>query len=75
MRKEGKMWVWTSATRPRMASKPRVSHCHMTFNVQPDDSPTRCLHIFHHTLFPGPGRAFFWEIVLFKRLIIGQRFE
>ena len=52
MREDGKMWAWTSATRPRMATKPRVSHCHMTFNVQPR---RRCLHMLHHTLFPGPG--------------------
>ena len=41
MRKDGKMWVWTSVTRPHMAAKLRVSRCHMTFNVQPPRQPNQ----------------------------------
>ena len=45
----------------------------------PDDSPTPTTAppdaYTHYTTPFSRARAFFWEIVLFKRLIIGQRFE
>ena len=55
MRKDGKMWVWTSVTRHHMAAKPRVSRCHTTFNVQPRRQPHPMLTPITPHPFPEPG--------------------
>ena len=63
MRKYVKMWVWTSATRHHMATKPRVSPYHVTINVQPRRQPNPMLtHITPHP-FPGPGQSY-WKLFI-----------
>ena len=62
-------WVWTSATRQCVATKPRVSLCHMTINAQPRRKPHPMFaHITPHP-FPGPG-AFSFLIDLLNDLNI-----
>jgi diacylglycerol kinase family enzyme len=74
MRKDGKMRVWTSVTRPHMAAKPRMCRCHITTNAQPRRQPHPMLtHITPHS-FPGPG-AFSTLLFIKNVLIIGQCFE